>query len=123
MFGNLIANPDFGHRKVDFDVANQTYMYALEDAVLRPKIENGLDFWWIDWQQGEDTKVLNANPTYILNRVRHEDNCRWDKDDRSMVAQKFRKSLFRALLQGEKHTTNNFAFLKNNFVYFIATIT
>ena len=57
---------------IPFDVVNSTYMYSLEDIVLQyvkdqglhltPQMvswnnlrhfyDEGVDFWWIDWQQG-----------------------------------------------------------------------
>jgi len=37
-----------------FTLTNQSYVYALEDVVLRAIEDDGMDFWWIDWQQGED---------------------------------------------------------------------
>ena len=37
-----------------FTLTNQSYLYALEDVVLKAIEDDGIDFWWIDWQQGED---------------------------------------------------------------------
>ena len=31
---------------------NQKFAYGLEDIVLGALEKQGLDFWWIDWQQG-----------------------------------------------------------------------
>ena len=41
-------------KAVPLDLVNVSYVFALEDEVLRPVEESGVDFWWIDWQQGED---------------------------------------------------------------------
>ena len=38
---------------VNFTIVNQTVMQAIDDVVLHPLQKNGVDFWWIDWQQGE----------------------------------------------------------------------
>jgi len=40
-------------KSVAFSMVNKTYVYALEDIVLGALNKQGLDFWWIDWQQGE----------------------------------------------------------------------
>ena len=44
-------NPAKGHT-IPFDLVNSTYAYALEDIVLKAVEDQGMDFWWIDWQQG-----------------------------------------------------------------------
>lgn len=36
---------------IPFSIVNKTYVYALEDIVLK-NVSGELDFWWIDWQQG-----------------------------------------------------------------------
>ena len=47
------ANPSL-NKTIAFDIFNQTYALALEDAVLKPLEDQSFgDFWWIDWQQGE----------------------------------------------------------------------
>ena len=38
---------------VNFTIVNQTVMQAIDDVVLHPLQKNGVDFWWIDWPQGE----------------------------------------------------------------------
>ena len=51
---------------VPFDLLNATWAYALEDLVLKPVLDQGMDFWWIDWQQGGPRAGLigdKQNPT------------------------------------------------------------
>ena len=55
-------------------------MYALEDITLASREDEGMDFWWIDWQQGEDKgntgqdgPRLKMNPTIWLNKMRVTD--------------------------------------------------
>ena len=37
-------------KTLDFSVVNKTYLLsAMEDSVLKPLEDNGMDFWWIDW--------------------------------------------------------------------------
>jgi hypothetical protein len=52
---------------VAFDPANQTYMAALFEHVLKPLDDLGLDYWWIDFQHGPFTPVPVLNPTIALN--------------------------------------------------------
>ncbi len=35
--------------------------------------DQGVDFWWIDWQQGSHGKM---DPLWLLNHYRYSDNCR-----------------------------------------------
>ena len=44
-------DPAKGHT-VPFILVNSTWAYALEDIVLKAVEDQGMDFWWIDWQQG-----------------------------------------------------------------------
>lgn len=41
-----------------FDAGSKLYMDTLTRDVLRPLAQNGVDFWWLDWQQGEYTKSI-----------------------------------------------------------------
>jgi alpha-glucosidase (family GH31 glycosyl hydrolase) len=38
---------------VQFDVADRKFMQAYFEYLHYPKEEQGVDFWWMDWQQGE----------------------------------------------------------------------
>ena len=40
---------------VPFHITNQSFADALHELVLAPLAEQGVDFWWTDWQQtGEE---------------------------------------------------------------------
>ncbi len=34
---------------IPFSMVNSSYVYALEDIVLKAVEDTGMDFWWIDW--------------------------------------------------------------------------
>lgn len=36
---------------VPFNINNQTWTNNFMDIVLKPVEEQGIDFWWLDWQQ------------------------------------------------------------------------
>jgi len=60
---------------LDFDLYNKTFAMAQESIAWRGV---GVDFAWIDYQQGEDdqfkeTKIPNINPTIVLNALRYDD--------------------------------------------------
>ena len=37
---------------VPFNLSNSTWAYALEDIVIKPRSEEGIDFWWNDGTGG-----------------------------------------------------------------------
>lgn len=61
-------------RRIYFSIVNSTISYALEDIVLKPLEDDGVDFWWIDWQQGEKGRGGAAggkqNPTIWTAHIR-----------------------------------------------------
>ena len=56
-----------------FDPLNETYSTHFHTHVLAPLERQGVDFWWLDWQQGEalfaGSDVPEANPTWWLNYI------------------------------------------------------
>jgi len=67
---------------------NMSYAYALEDIVLADVEKQGMDFWWIDWQQGGNLGGCvgeQQNPTIWLNKLRCTDRIRKNDPRRAMV--------------------------------------
>jgi alpha-glucosidase (family GH31 glycosyl hydrolase) len=61
--------------KVHFDAADPKFV----EAYLKfhhPNEEMGVDFWWVDWQQGVSTKIEGLDPLWILNHYHFLDNKR-----------------------------------------------
>lgn len=57
-----------GKRNIPFEGSNKAFMQTLFDVVLRPMEKQGIDFWWLDWQQWlEDKKVKKLQNTWWLN--------------------------------------------------------
>ena len=46
------------------------------EILHRPLERQGVDFWWIDWQQYPDTKTPGVNNTWWLNYVHSTDMAR-----------------------------------------------
>ena len=61
---------------VNFGAADPKYMEASFDHIFHPMEEKGVDFWWIDWQQGGVTKVEGLDPLWVLNHYYYLDNAR-----------------------------------------------
>ena len=52
---------------IEFDPTDQKFMKAYFEAVHNPLEREGVDFWWIDWQQGTRTKIPGLDPLWALN--------------------------------------------------------
>lgn len=63
--------------KIPFDCTDKNYMRAYFDVLHRPLEAMGVDFWWIDWQQGTDTKIPGLDPLPWLNY------CHWSDMERN----------------------------------------
>lgn len=59
-----------------FDIASETFLAAYFTYVNHPHEENGVDFWWIDWQQGTQTKIQGLDPLWMLNHYYYLDSGR-----------------------------------------------
>lgn len=45
-------------KTLPFDAGNKRYMDALFKTAVEPLEKNGVDFWWLDWQQYKNTLAL-----------------------------------------------------------------
>jgi len=54
---------------VPFDIVNKNFAKRFLQLVLHPMEKDGVDFWWLDWQQWSTTNVPGVNPTFYLNYV------------------------------------------------------
>ena len=54
-------------KRVNFDITDPHYIDAYFNVLHKPYEKDGVDFWWIDWQQGKNTKVKNLDPLWALN--------------------------------------------------------
>lgn len=62
--------------KVAFDAASPKFMRYYFEDVLHPMEEEGVDFWWVDWQQGTKTAVEGLDPLWVLNHQHFMDSAR-----------------------------------------------
>lgn len=64
---------------ITFDVSDEKFMEAYFTYLHHPQEEAGIDFWWIDWQQGNESKVEGLDPLWVLNHYHFLDNGREGK--------------------------------------------
>lgn len=59
--------------KVPFDCTDPAFMSAYFRHLLHPHEDLGVDFWWLDWQQGERSALEGLDPLPWLNQLHWED--------------------------------------------------
>ena len=58
---------------VPFDITNKKFAENYFNILHRPLEQQGVDFWWLDWQQEKTTKVEGVNPRWWLNYTHTSD--------------------------------------------------
>lgn len=61
-------------QKVDFKCGDDDFWNAYFDILHKPYEKDGVDFWWIDWQQGKKSDVDGLDPLNALNHYHFLDN-------------------------------------------------
>ncbi len=64
---------------VPFDITNKKYATNYMNILHHPLEKQGIDFWWLDWQQEPTTSLPGVNPTWWLNYVHFTDQQREGK--------------------------------------------
>ena len=64
---------------VNFDVTDQKFLKAYFEYFHHPSEEEGVDFWWLDWQQGGLSKIPGLDPLWMLNHYHYLDSGRRGK--------------------------------------------
>jgi alpha-glucosidase (family GH31 glycosyl hydrolase) len=64
---------------VPFDITDKKFATNYMDLIHHPLERQGIDFWWLDWQQEANTKEAGVNPTWWLNYVHFSDQAREGK--------------------------------------------
>ncbi|KAL5119130.1 hypothetical protein ACEQ8H_003054 [Pleosporales sp. CAS-2024a] len=61
---------------IEFDCTDKSFMDAYFDIVHHEHEERGVNFWWIDWQQGNTSKIPGVDPLWVLNHFHFLDSGR-----------------------------------------------
>lgn len=65
--------------RIPFDVTDEDFLQSYFDEAHHPLEEEGVDFWWLDWQQGTNTKIPGLDPLWALNHYHTLDMARGEK--------------------------------------------
>ncbi len=71
----LGRDPDAGD-PVAFDITDRAFLVAYLAVVHHPLEEQGVDFWWLDWQQGPHSRIAGIDPLWMLNHFHFLDSGR-----------------------------------------------
>ncbi len=61
---------------VKFDITDKKFTLNYFDILHHPLEKMGIDFWWIDWQQGTKTNTPGLDPLWALNHYHFLDNAK-----------------------------------------------
>lgn len=71
-------------KPVAFDITDPRYVDAYFRILHHPMEDRGVDFWWMDWQQGLKSKLAGLDPLWWLNHLHFYDLGR-DGQKRSFI--------------------------------------
>ena len=74
-------------KSVEFDLTDKKFINAYFDILHHPYENEGVDFWWIDWQQGTKSKKAGLDPLWLLNHYHYLDTDREDR--RPMILSRY----------------------------------
>ncbi len=74
-------------RQIEFDASSKEFMTAYFDTVLDPMEDDGVDFWWIDWQQKGGMRIEGYDVLWMLNHCHYTDNAR--KGERPLILSRY----------------------------------
>lgn len=63
-------------KRIGFDITDKKFMENYFEHLHHPLEEEGVDFWWMDWQQGNTTAVPGLDPLWMLNHLHTIDHGR-----------------------------------------------
>lgn len=70
-----------------FDLADPDFRISYFEDVHHPMEEDGVDFWWIDWQQGTKSEVDGLDPLWQLNHYHFLDQAK--RKEESLILSRY----------------------------------
>jgi alpha-glucosidase (family GH31 glycosyl hydrolase) len=64
---------------VPFNITDKKFATNYMNILHHPLEKDGIDFWWLDWQQQGNTNLAEVNPTWWLNYIHFTDQQREGK--------------------------------------------
>lgn len=63
-------------KTVEFDIADKKFAENYLKIMHHPLEKEGVDFWWMDWQHGSESKIKGLDPLWMLNHLHYLDNAK-----------------------------------------------
>jgi len=60
-------------QEIPFDISDPRFMEGYFEILHHPFEKIGIDFWWMDWQQGRKSRVRGLDPLWGLNHLHFQD--------------------------------------------------
>lgn len=73
-FCNAMGLDPSTKKHIPFDITNDEFLNNYFKILHKPYENDGVDFWWIDWQQGNNSKMKGLDPLWALNHYHTLDN-------------------------------------------------
>jgi alpha-glucosidase (family GH31 glycosyl hydrolase) len=61
---------------IAFDITDRAFLDAYLEVLHHPLEDQGVDFWWLDWQQGTYSRIHGIDPLWMLNHFHYLDSGR-----------------------------------------------
>lgn len=61
-------------KQIPFSIADTKFINAYFKYLHKPFEDDGVDFWWMDWQQGTSSEMVGLDPLWALNHYHYYDN-------------------------------------------------
>lgn len=75
LVNHLGADPLF-ETPIPFECTDNKFLAGYFELIIHPIEDQGVDFWWIDWQQGERSNIPGLDPLFWLNHKHSLDSAR-----------------------------------------------
>ena len=73
MAENMGMDPD-ENKVVLFQIADERFVNNYLNVLHHPLEDEGVDFWWVDWQQGKNSGLAGLDPLWALNHYHYLDS-------------------------------------------------
>jgi alpha-glucosidase (family GH31 glycosyl hydrolase) len=72
-FAELMGVDPESKEPIPFDIADPKFVQGYFDILHHPMEAEGIDFWWVDWQQGTSSSLTGLDPLWWLNHLHFYD--------------------------------------------------
>lgn len=72
---------------IEFNATSPAFLEAYFRYLHEPNEQMGVDFWWVDWQQGQECDLPGLDPLWVLNHYHYLDNKK--NGNRSLILSRY----------------------------------